>query len=274
MHEIAQETTVMKLVANHDGQVIISVKQPAGCWIWYTFQLNTQQYNYSCLQKIIFKIQNNNIAPESRNGKYRNYIVDGIYVSVGPPKRKQTAKTDYVMVRETPDMYEKYIKPQVHCPEWITRIENGSAEGETILSENKDYYLLPDFKWDRKTKNLYLLVIFKDHRLGSIRDLTEDDVPLLERTQQQVLKFVTDNYGLSSDKIRCFFHYLPSAWRLHMHVQHISADTALGSGTQCARARTVGEVIGNIKLIPNYYQVIALDCVLARDRYNAYYGKI
>jgi m7GpppX diphosphatase len=164
-----------------------------------------------------------------------------------------------------------YVKPKIKCPEWIIKIEEGNANGEVILHENDDYYLLPDFKWDHKIKNLYLLVIFKDPELQSIRDLTDIHIFLLERTQRQVLKFVADNYGLPPSKMRCFFHYMPSAWRLHMHVQHVSSNLAPCSGTQCGRARLLGEILSNIKLMPDYYQRANLECVINRDRYNEFY---
>jgi len=265
--------TIMKLVANHDGQVIISVIDSCTC-VWYTFQLETQDKDICALKHIIRQIQSGKATPTSHNGEYKNYLFDDIYVSVAPQwnKLSRRSKPDYIMHSETPDMYDKFVKPMVQCPDWIRRIENGNANGEIILTETNDYFLLPNFKWDRKVKNMYLLLIFKDAELGSIRDLKGEHLPLLERVHREVIKFALDNYGLPASKIRCFFHYMPSAWRLHMHIQHVSANSALGAGTQCARARTIGEVTDNIRLMSDYYQKATLECIVNRDRYNEFYG--
>jgi hypothetical protein len=266
------EGNIMKLVANHDGQVIISVSDSSTC-IWYTFQLETQDKDICALEHIIRQIQSGKATPMSHNGEYKNYLFDDIYVSVTPAwNRSRRSKPDYIMHSETIDMYDKFVKPMVQCPNWIRRIDDGNANGEVILTETNDYYLLPDFKWDRKVKNMYLLLIFKDPQLGSIRDLEGRHLPLLERVYREVIKFVLDNYGLPSSKIRCFFHYMPSAWRLHLHIQHVSANAALGAGTQCARARTIGDVMNNIRLMPDYYQKATLECIVNRDRYNEFYG--
>lgn len=270
------EDTTVKIIANHDGQIIISSRSGfsgAAPWMWYTFQVGSKaKADKTELRKIIYRIQQGELTPASHNGDYRNYLVDDMYISVTPPFRKSNSqKPDYIMLSETPEMYTKYVEPVVQCPDWITRIENGTAQGEVILSETDDYYLLPNFKWDRKIKNMYLLVIFKDSTLRSIRDLDARHLPLLERTRKQVMKYITDNYGIPASKMRSYFHYMPTAWRLHMHVEHISSLAALGSRTQCGRARTLGEVVNNIKLMPDYYQRSTMECVVNREVYNNLY---
>lgn len=147
----------MNLVANQDGQVTVEAQNK-----WYIFQL-TGECPLDELKAMVIEIMDGKVEPVSYNGDHRNYNVNGIYVSVIPPYVKSSKdKPEYLMFSETPEIYEKYVQPKVECPKWIKDIEVGTAEGELILSETKDYYLLPDFKWDRKASNLYLLVIFKD----------------------------------------------------------------------------------------------------------------
>jgi hypothetical protein len=250
----------IKVVTNTDEEVILSCKQGRDCK-WYKFKNGGK--NIEDLKRVVSKISSGTATPG------QNFIIDGMSVSVCPPRSQSS---EYVMLQETPEMYNKYVKGHIKCPKWISKIEQGLAETENIISETPDYYLLPDVKWDRKVPNLYLLLIFKDTSLGSIRDLTAEHLPLLERVRAQVLRFIEGRYGLPANNIRCFFHYMPSAWRLHMHIQHVSSTTALGSGTQCGRARLLNEVMSNINLIPDYYQRASLECVLNRERYDMYYG--
>lgn len=267
--------TSMRVITNRDGQVVISARRSVSdSWKWYTFN-DANEIPLKQLQTIVTKLlEDTEIYKKiSYNGNFTNYEMDGIYVNVSPPldpnwnKPKSTRK-DYVMVHETPEMYERNVEPKIKCPEWITRIEKGDAPGEEILMETSDFFLLPNFKWNRKPKDLYLLTIFKDTTLRSIRDLNQVNIDLLEKVKSTVLDYINQNYGLHQSHIRCFFHYYPSAWRLHMHVQHVSANTSLGSTTQCGRAHILEDVINNIKLVPRYYQTATISSVLTMDRFK------
>lgn len=267
----------MRVITNRDGQVVISAR-PSGTkpWKWYTFN-DANEIPLKQLQATVSKIQGDTdqLKKLSFNGSFENYEIDGIYVNVSPPldpnwNKPKCSRKEYVMVHETPEMYSNNIENKIVSPEWVTRIESGNAE-EEILMETPDFFLLPNFKWNRKIKDLYLLTIFKDKALRSIRDLNFNHIDLLEKTKSIVLDYVSKKFHLHRSHVRCFFHYYPSAWRLHLHVQHVSANTSLGSTTQCGRAHILEDVMNNIKLLPNYYQIATISSVLTLDRFDGLY---
>lgn len=259
---------IMKVITNHDGHVVItSRKENDARWMWYT--INSSSMSIQDMQETILKIQQGVHEQHlvSHNGRCRNYKINDTFISLSPGGEKGgKTKPRYIMISETPDMYKTHILPKIECPEWVKRIDNKVADGEVIYRETNDYYLMPGFYWNRNIKDLHLMVLFKDKNLASIRDLNGCHIDMLNRTRDEVIEYIKDNYNCPPEMLRCFFHYHPTAWRLHMHVQLVSAKTSISSSTQCARARTLGEVINNIKVCSNYYQVSTLDCIISRER--------
>ena len=62
------------------------------------------------------------------------------------------------------------------------------AEEERLVFEDPDpetgFVLLPDMKWDGKqVENLYLIAICHQRGIKSLRDLTEEHLPLLQNLE-------------------------------------------------------------------------------------------
>lgn len=77
---------------------------------------------------------------------------------------------------------------------------------------------MQDIKWDGKTiENLYVLAIVHRHGIKSVRDLTADDLPMLKNVKQKSLEAIRSKYGLEADQVKCYFHYQPSFYHLHVH---------------------------------------------------------
>lgn len=207
----------------------------------------------------------------SYNGNNVNYSVDGILVNVKSTNdRHPIRKKDYLIVRETPEMY-RVLRSSVNLrtPKWVLNIFNGSAEGEIIYKETADYYIMPDFKWDHNIESPYLLVLFKDVTLQSIRDLTSHHLTMLQRAHRDIMDFIYQRYGHGQDVIRCYFHYQPSAWQLHMHVQHINSKVV--ASYQSSKAVTYNDVMQNISLSSDYYNKATLECIVSSTDYGKYY---
>jgi len=288
-------TISLTVLANRDNNILVSATVSATANAstrgsrgdinkWYKFN-GIKQLDLHTIRHFIAEIVAGNVRCLSQNGSRRNYLVQygnkEIYVNELPPysdtlEAGSKASKEFMVVNETPEMYYKYVEPKIRQPEWIERILSGKAENEPILLETEEFLLMPDFKWNRtsdtKTRDLYMLVIFKNEALRSIRDLTGEHVPLLKDTWKQVSEYIAEHYGLHSDRLRCFFHYYPSAWRLHMHVQHVNAVNSIGPNVQSGRAHLLDDVIGNIMLLPDYYQRCTLGCVLYRVHYNTMFG--
>lgn len=136
-------------------------------------------------------------------------------------------------------------------PENAAKDTTGPAPlNEEILFENEHYLFINDHKWDRKSSDyLYLLVIFKNDKYRSIREV--DDVALLEAAKRDILS-VCGRYGVSQEDLCLYFHYRPSYFRLHIHVVNISRSLKyLGS---VVRDILLDEVIQNLKTDPDYYR--------------------
>lgn len=194
----------------------------------------------------------------SYNGKTYNYMIgEELYVTVSPDVSQTATLT---VVTETPEMYAE-LSPK--APEWVENIFNGTAKGEEYYLKTKDFYLMPDFKWNRKVSDLYLLALFSDPSLRSVRDLRGADIPLLHSVKETVLRYIKDTYELDEKYIRIFVHYPPSAWRLHIHFQHVSATTALSSGNaQAGRAILLDTILHNLHVSDTYYRDAPLTSVV------------
>lgn len=151
----------------------------------------------------------------------------------------------------TAESYEDYLS---NCnfltTNWLDNIINSRGTGENVFFEDDVSMIISDYKWDLKSADqLYLLMIFKDPKLRSIRDI--DDYNLLVKAKQNILK-VCKEEGLAEKDVSLYFHYRPSYFRLHIHIVNISKSIRyLGSPT---RNVFLDDVIYNLKLDCNYYK--------------------
>lgn len=79
-----------------------------------------------------------------------------------------------------------------------------------------------------------------------MRDLTKAHVPLLESIQEAASKVAQDKYSLHSQdgfggKLRCFIHYQPSYYHLHVHI--LSSDYTSHPGAIVGQAHLLQDVI-------------------------------
>ncbi|VDN30964.1 unnamed protein product [Gongylonema pulchrum] len=141
------------------------------------------------------------------------------------------------------------------------------AEVERIIFEDLDphngFLLAPDLKWDGKQlENLYVQAIVRRRGIRSIRDLTANDLPLLNNIREKGYLAIREKYGIDEHQIRAYFHYQPTYYHLHVHFIHVSYD-APASGV--AKAYLLEDVINNIKLVPDYYQRATLTFILKQN---------
>ena len=176
-------------------------------------------------------------------------------------------KCNKLIIQETKDIYEKITLPYVkeHLLKknvWINEILNGCREVNKIIYSDTDkkngFFLLPDPKWDYYKNHLYLLAIVNDTSLLSLRDITGDNLTLLENIKSVCNKLICNGFTynntlikLSISKVRFFIHYIPSYWHLHIHI--VSVDYGY-KGMSINEAHYLDDVIHNIKLDTNYYK--------------------
>ena len=181
------------------------------------------------------------------------YLPEDYEKYVGSGKKKFIETYEHYRHKTLPLMKQQDLS-------WMDNIHNKITEQENMLYQDDDFMFLPDMKWDRQNANqMYCLAIVKDRTIHSIRELTAEHIPLLEKIRKISCATILEKYGIAEDQLRIYFHYPPSAWRLHVHFNLFSNDHA-GSSVDCAISLT--QIINNIKLIPNYYQLVDLEIIV------------
>lgn len=120
-------------------------------------------------------------------------------------------------------------------------------------------------KWDGITlSNLYLLAIVKRPDLRTIRDLNASHLPLLKEMRVHIYRVIFDTYQIPATSLRCFFHYMPTFFRLHLHVSHVDYEAP---GIHIGHAHFLEDVINNIsEFADDYYQRKTITLILGQGR--------
>jgi m7GpppX diphosphatase len=209
-------------------------------------------------------LENKQLQQIFHNDRFTKYIVPleteceilTVYPSLEDDFYKYTVNKQKVI--ETPEMYQKlYPKITKQDLSWIDNIIEGKTETENILYSDEDFIFLPDLKWDRKDmQSLYYLAIVKNKSLKSIRDLNQTHLPLLKKIRSIALELLDQKFSISGDQLRIYFHYHPSYWQLHIHFNLI---TKIWTGAIIDFSHSLHDVISNIEIVPNYYQIVNLE---------------
>lgn len=172
------------------------------------------------------------------------------------------------IINETPDLYESitlpYITSSQFSLDWVYNILEHKQETERIVFEDKHpengFVLLPDLKWDgRNVETLYLLGIVRKRDIKSLRDLNASHLPLLRNLRESAKQAILERYGLNPNQLRMYFHYQPSFYHLHVHINPIRNDAP---GIWCEKSHMLDTVINNLELMNDYYQRASLPFVL------------
>lgn len=183
--------------------------------------------------------------------------------------RKYT-KQPKIMIIETPQIYESIVLPWMESQPrsriaWVDNILRGEKEKENVIWRDEDekmgFVILPDLKWDRTTQSsLYLIAIVRDPSIRSLRDLrpSQDEpqhVELLKKVRSAAIQCASSKYGLplpqdGTSGLRCFIHYHPSYYHLHIHI--LSADYTSHQGAVTGQAHLLEDVIDLLEMGVNF----------------------
>jgi len=169
------------------------------------------------------------------------------------------------LVQETPHLYQTVSRPWIeaggsHTIDWIVNILEGRSEVDRVVlrddSPTEGFVLLPDLKWTGEQINdLYCQALVMRRDLKCVRDLNESHIPLLKNIKEKGLKGLKERYGIEPDRVRTYFHYLPSFYHLHVHFSALSFDAP---GTFCGKAHLLSDVISNLSIDGAYYSKATL----------------
>ncbi|XP_063167152.1 m7GpppX diphosphatase isoform X2 [Candoia aspera] len=175
------------------------------------------------------------------------------------------------LIRETGEDYKNvtlpFIESQSFSIQWVYNILEKKAEADRIIYENPDpingFVLIPDFKWNQKQlDDLYLIAICHRRGIKSLRDLTDEHLPLLRNISQEGGEAIQKRFGLMKTQLRVYFHYQPSYYHLHVHFTALSYDAP---GCSVERAHLLSDVMYNLELDSQYYQKCPLAFAVRAD---------
>lgn len=190
------------------------------------------------------------------------------------------AEAPWVRVRETPEYYAAVTEPKLAERKlkavWVRDIIDCTRLDEDVLVREPDWMLVRDYKKcnnPHTPEDAYYLALFEDVRLGSLRDLRAEHLPLLRRVLGEAPAAVHARLAAASPdaplpQLVCFVQYEPLYWYLHVHV--VSAQhkmfTAWAGGNLALfaldRWHTLEDVIERLELRGDYYAHAALPCLV------------
>ena len=161
--------------------------------------------------------------------------------------------------------------PKLNPTEKIYRATNKFYLGPDNTKKT-DYIICrnntPGFEGDRRLLILYNVENFHENngiRLTSIRDIRRLHLPLLQHSIHNVIEVISSGEAHPTFtnflEYKCYFHYEPSVYLLHLHVVH---QTCSDTDSELGKTFLLSDVIKNIQLKDDYYasNLVALD----RDR--------
>ena len=185
-----------------------------------------------------------------------------------PATQKQIDKyrlIKYEIFHETYDIYLKKTLPYINSIQqndvkWIFNIFEKKTEVPIAEAPSKKFIILKDYTTTNDSKTLICLgiPIPEYSYIKSIRDLTQKELPLLEELYVEGKKIISKKYNCKEEEIKAFLHYPPSFYYLHVHYLSVN-DQNLTISSSVNRAIDLNEIIENIKLKNDYYQIIAID---------------
>jgi diadenosine tetraphosphate (Ap4A) HIT family hydrolase len=119
---------------------------------------------------------------------------------------------------------------------------------EEILYECDDFIMVRDILWDGKDiNNMHYLIILKNPKYMSIRDLSKTDVELLNTILCVGKQQIEKRHDISNIKMETYFHYHPSIWLVHIHFVSSSIE-------EKHKKFMVNDVIDNLCKDTDYYR--------------------
>uniref|UniRef100_A0A914BYQ1 C3H1-type domain-containing protein n=1 Tax=Acrobeloides nanus TaxID=290746 RepID=A0A914BYQ1_9BILA len=159
------------------------------------------------------------------------------------------------LINETPEDYRKITLPYIQSTEdlnWIYRILEHRSEQNRVVFEDPDStigFVLIHAPHDQRS--FHLLAFVRQCGIKSIRDLTAEHIPLLENIKHKSSQMIKKKFNLEPHQLKFFFHYQPSCYHLHVHIQH----DAIKNGE---RDVILEEVIENLNDSSDFYKKTTL----------------
>lgn len=198
-----------------------------------------------------------------------------------PVHIKKYEQQNYHMIKETPEIYERIVKPYIDemCQgnrlNWVNNILYEGGEASQVVykdykpeDKKNGFIILPDMKWDGvNLDSLYLVALVYRDDLKSLRDLKPSDKEWLQTLMKKIKSIVPAcyNYAIHPDELRVFIHYQPSYYHFHIHIVNVKHQ-GLGNGIATGKAILVEDVIESLNYMgPNGFAERTLNYVIGEN---------
>ena len=140
---------------------------------------------------------------------------------------------------------------------WIYNILDGTHEQESILYRDERCVIIPTYTWNGEhLDTLHILAIPTDTRLRCIRDLTADHIDVLNHIRTKAFETIQRVYSLDESQLKCYLHYEPSTYHLHIHFVNLKHTEAASS---VEYSHELHSVLFNLQMDTDYYKKVLLN---------------
>jgi m7GpppX diphosphatase len=176
-------------------------------------------------------------------------------------KARLTRSRARVVIHETAASYadapmQEFIQAEITKKTWIYRIIEGEKEAEQVIFKNDEFIILPDSEGVDEVGVLNWMLIFKDTKLMSMRDLRGIHIPMLKSINDTVAALLPPEFNSPM----LYFHYVPSVWQSHLHIA--CPCDMLRTTNSMQRVYFLQDVISNLLIDPDYYTKATLTYIL------------
>ena len=142
-------------------------------------------------------------------------------------------------------VFKKKIDANRQKEQWIFDLIRGTQNTSEEVHIDRPTWMLVQGRSHVKDTNRYL-VIFKNEKLETIRDLRQEHVAMLKQMQKTVRRWLAAKEA-KHGQYKLYFHYLPSVFQLHLHV-------CCSPPVDSARRQYLPGVIRNLEFKDTWYR--------------------
>lgn len=164
-------------------------------------------------------------------------------------------KAEIKIITETVDNYYKLSLPYINSildknTKWINDLLFKFSEESKILYRCDEFVISKDIIWISNNPNDFYILAIPTIHLKTIRDLTQEHIPLLKNIKSKVIE-IANGYKLNADNLYMFFHYHPSYYHIHLHICIIDHPIL---ETKYHRNYLLDNVIELLEINPDYWK--------------------
>ena len=151
---------------------------------------------------------------------------------------------------------QEFIKTEIEKKQWVYRVLDGQKESENVIFNNDDFMVLPDSEGIDEPSVLNWILIFKDTKLLSMRNLRGEHLPMLRSVNDIIAGLLPPEFS----RPMLYFHHPASVYQLHLHCT--APNDTLRTTSSMQRVVFLQDIISNLTIDPDFYAKATMTYVL------------